>query len=719
MVFVARDAFGDFSLWSTAGSPADTFEIFDPCPTPCEGSGPIQSLGGTDALVYFLASDLQAGPGRINLFRSDGTTEGTFALLEPEMAQHLSNVAHPDNYTIAGSRLFFRLVDGFQTYIGSTTGSPSATRIEFTAPVSPGFAATICASDDRSIFVRYRDPAEGDQLLRIGALPLRLDSPVSLGNLIAHCDSARIVGDAILFAATDLLGEWGVWAANAPDGPLRLLKASSAFPRILEADGDIAFFQTSIGPDLVPVLWSTDGTADHTYALKTGTRFESLIFGTKADQIARTGDIVFYLYRTDDDRIELRRVTWRGEADMEVALVCTVGCSGSSVPYFVERLGEDVVASAQSPPSATSLYRFVAGGAQFDDVAIPCGTPCVVDHSLAHVDGSLLFQVQADTEGADLWRLAMGTNVAERVTAFDLATGLSPHVLELDDLVLVNEKLYFEGRESNQESPLAFAASLRSPCEGLSRRSLCINGQRFRLNIQWRDFTGGEGVGVSQAFSENSGFTVFFDEANVELVTKIVDGSSLNGHHWVYYGALSNVEYDLRIEDTTNGFSRLYHNPLGEFGSVGDIEALPASTSGDRPSAMTSQATRSESGDRSRATGGATCFPSATRACLLGDRFAVEGEWRNFVGESGSAFTTSVTSDTGILWFFDPNVVEIVVKLVDGSAFNDRFWVYFGSLSNVEFTLTVTDTVTGESKPYFNPLGSFGSFGDIDAFPAP
>ena len=42
--------------------------------------------------------------------------------------------------------------------------------------------------------------------------------------------------------------------------------------------------------------------------------------------------------------------------------------------------------------------------------------------------------------------------------------------------------------------------------------------------------------------------------------------------------------------------------------------------------------------------------------------------------------------------------------------------VFFGSLTNVEFTLTVTDTHTGQTKIYQNPLGGFASVGDTSAF---
>ena len=48
-----------------------------------------------------------------------------------------------------------------------------------------------------------------------------------------------------------------------------------------------------------------------------------------------------------------------------------------------------------------------------------------------------------------------------------------------------------------------------------------------------------------------------------------------------------------------------------------------------------------------------------------------------------------------------------------------RSWVFFGALSNVEFEIEVTDTMTGEQVTYTNPSGNFGSRADTEAFPQP
>ena len=66
----------------------------------------------------------------------------------------------------------------------------------------------------------------------------------------------------------------------------------------------------------------------------------------------------------------------------------------------------------------------------------------------------------------------------------------------------------------------------------------------------------------------------FFNSANLELVVKVLDGRGINGHYWVFYGALSNVDYTIAVSDTDTGAVRTYHNPQGVMASVADTEAF-------------------------------------------------------------------------------------------------------------------------------------------------
>ncbi len=76
----------------------------------------------------------------------------------------------------------------------------------------------------------------------------------------------------------------------------------------------------------------------------------------------------------------------------------------------------------------------------------------------------------------------------------------------------------------------------------------------------------------------------------------------------------------------------------------------------------------------------------------------------------------TLSDDTGIFWFFDPANLELMVKVLDGTAINGRFWVFYGGLSDVDYTLTVTDTATGTQRIYHNPQHHLASVADIDAF---
>ncbi|MCP4661755.1 MAG: dimethyl sulfoxide reductase anchor subunit [bacterium] len=112
----------------------------------------------------------------------------------------------------------------------------------------------------------------------------------------------------------------------------------------------------------------------------------------------------------------------------------------------------------------------------------------------------------------------------------------------------------------------------------------------------------------------------------------------------------------------------------------------------------------------------AACTADATTLCLNQDRFGVQVAWRDFQGHTGTGRAVPLTGDTGYFWFFDSANVELVVKVLDGRALNDHFWVFYGSLSNAEYTMTVTDTETGAVKSYTNPSGQFASVGDTTAF---
>ncbi|MEM9553360.1 MAG: GDSL-type esterase/lipase family protein [Acidobacteriota bacterium] len=263
-----------------------------------------------------------------------------------------------------------------------------------------------------------------------------------------------------------------------------------------------------------------------------------------------------------------------------------------------------------------------------------------------------------------------------------------------------------------------------TPCV-VDDQTLCLNDGRFGVTVSWRDFEGNTGVGTAVSLSADTGYFWFFDDANIELVLKVLDGRPVNDAFWVFYGALSNVEYTVQVVDAQTGTCREYENPLGDFASVGDTGAFPQEdVVGGASVARPATHARSDPkelprGDAATTATKATCIEDTLHVCLNEGRFRVSARWRDFEGNTGDAMAVPRTADTGTFWFFDEANIELVIKVLDGVGVNQHYWVFYGALSNVEYEIRVEDTDTNAVRTYFNPLGDFASQADVEAFPEP
>jgi hypothetical protein len=238
---------------------------------------------------------------------------------------------------------------------------------------------------------------------------------------------------------------------------------------------------------------------------------------------------------------------------------------------------------------------------------------------------------------------------------------------------------------------------------------LCLNGDRFQVEVAWKNpFDGSTGTGHAVPLTDDTGAFWFFGESNLELLVKVLDGRAVNGNFWVYSGALSNVEYTITVTDTIAGRVRTYHNAPFQFSSLADVGAFPAAAS----SVGTVKTTGTVTADAAGA-----CAGAADALCLAGGRFRVTVDFTDpRTGGAGRGQAHGLTEDTGAFWFFDAVNLELMVKVLDGRTINGKFWVFFGALSDVDYTLTVTDTQTGHQKTYHNPGGTLASRADTAAF---
>lgn len=103
----------------------------------------------------------------------------------------------------------------------------------------------------------------------------------------------------------------------------------------------------------------------------------------------------------------------------------------------------------------------------------------------------------------------------------------------------------------------------------------------------------------------------------------------------------------------------------------------------------------------------AACVAGPETLCVNGGRFKAELVWRTGEGSgTGKAVPVPSAPDSGLFYFFSANNLEMLLKVLNGCGVNSRYWVFFAATTNVEFAVVVTDTQTGRTASYFNPLGT-------------
>jgi len=103
-----------------------------------------------------------------------------------------------------------------------------------------------------------------------------------------------------------------------------------------------------------------------------------------------------------------------------------------------------------------------------------------------------------------------------------------------------------------------------------SSSTLCLNSSRFEVTALGKTKSGDliEGQGVS--LTGNAGAFWFFSKENFDVSVKILNGTRINGHFWVFYGGLTSLEYQIQVKDTVTGKIRIYNNKDGLI-SNGDV----------------------------------------------------------------------------------------------------------------------------------------------------
>jgi PKD repeat protein len=90
------------------------------------------------------------------------------------------------------------------------------------------------------------------------------------------------------------------------------------------------------------------------------------------------------------------------------------------------------------------------------------------------------------------------------------------------------------------------------PCVATST-AMCLSNNRFQVSARWETQQGDSGDAQVVKLTNDTGYLWFFNESNVEVVLKVLNGCGLNNNYWVFAGGLTNVWVELSVVDTTTG----------------------------------------------------------------------------------------------------------------------------------------------------------------------
>jgi ELWxxDGT repeat protein len=640
--------------------------------------------------VLFIAG----AAGQRDIWKTDGTAAGTLRVTDTPFYSASS-------LTPAGEALLFHVGDGNGQSLWRTDGTTAGTTpllLDLNAFDLTAFSGTACF-----FTLTPGAPNAPKELWRSDGTPGGTGPVVAVasGSGVFPKDLTAVDG-ALYFVVADPLAGTVLWHSDGtPSGtqPLAPLpgRRSGDVLRPVRAGSRVYFLNGGS-------LWETDGTAGGT-----APRIDQSTGLDISDLAALDG--VLYLVATGHGTST--PALWRSDGTAAgTVLVKELGATSSLVAaagrlFFVTDDGAHGAElwTSDGTAAGTALVRDILPGTDSSGI----------DH-LTLAGGRVFFTAFDGIHGTELWE-SDGTEAGTRMVQ-DIEPGAAPSSpAELAVIPAVpdgpGERLFFSAfDEAAGREPWVLPLSGPAGCLA-SSTALCLNGGRYRVEAVWRDFSGHTGTGQAVALSADTGYFWFFDAGNVETVVKILDGRGVNGHVWVFYGALSNVEYTLTVTDTQTGLTRQYYNAPGQLASVGDVYGFgPLGAYGANRQPPVTAAPPS----RQSKAAAVPCVASAEKLCLNGGRFGVEVAWKDFQGHTGQGTAVPLSGDTGTFWFFNAANIELVVKALDGRPVNGHFWIFFGALSNVEYTVTVTDSQTGTKRTYTNPSGRFASVADTTAF---
>ena len=703
ILFVAHgDSSRRLELWSTDGDPVSTAPLVTGPDAPRISSLDPRLLKG-DGRIFFLG-DPEIGVD--NVWTSDGSEAGTVALETfcPDCGQQLEGLA-----TVGGEAFFVSYNRAGRRVLWASDGTAAGTRILMN-PQRPTDGEPV-GGPDPWIVGLGDDYVLGAENERHGQelWTLRRDGGASLLLDIVG-DSAGSVPRSFHRFGGDLVFLGEVPETFGSRLSILRLEAGTTLPRpLLEnppwAEGiqDVEFLRSSgsrifLKPRFDALLWRTDGTLggssvvwerDFELPRPLGFAGDTFLFSPESFEGCE-------IWAVDGTAAQASHITTLSD------LTCQVqpgGGGGGATVFFVDLsdgtrqvlwsdgtpAGTEVLAtdtsgdsSAFSMPRASALggeIFFLWGQGLWKTSGTASSTrrlasfPCCESTSpMVELGGKLFFRVENSNVDPTLWRTDGTSAGTQAVATYPHLGGSSAEILKL---VASHGRLYFVAGASEHG------------------KELWTSDGTAAGTVLAADLYPGSPSSSPQGLTDVGG-QLFFSATDPHFGREL----------WTLEGTGASPR---RVQDLNPGIADGLRNELVSF----DGSLWLTGTDGLRGRELWRLPV---------AEPGSECRPGPERLCLRGGRFAVEARWKDFQERRGAGQAVPLTEDTGYFWFFDEDNVEAILKILDGRTSNDHFWTFYGALSNVEYSLTVRDTVTGAARRYFNPSRSFASVGDTLSF---
>ncbi len=341
-------------------------------------------------------------------------------------------------------------------------------------------------------------------------------------------------------------------------------------------------------------------------------------------------------------------------------------------------------------------------------------------------DNETGFELQHRLYGAAAWMTrALPANVTSAVV-----TDLEPGGRYEFRVFALNE----EGRNGSDVVTVVLPTADYTDCVPSTAQIVFDHGYMVSMCVEYEE--NGETVQRDaldyELASRESGLLYFFDRDNAEVLVKVLDACVVNGHRWVFVAPVTTLAFNLYVDEVATG-QRWVHRHTRAGGSAATksdtsafpcTDSVPASQVGLDVVAASDWATRAAPGpfvskamrkgapdalspsldvlrQPIEAGQGTDCEPQEVLTLKGGFKVSMCYDTGDAVGE---AFDWGLDSEqSGLLYFFDRNNAEVLIKVLDACVINNHRWVFVAPVTDLAFNLVV-ESPDGERWTHENVL---------------